>query len=89
MLDGIQREVAKKSLQFVSEDVERNLNGAEYDNFSYHRGCYLWFTNATDIKQAKMQCQKNSNEGEPSSRIDVQDTLQLENPQQGQIQWFC
>lgn len=80
-LDGIQREVAKKSLQFVSEDVERNMNGAEYDNFSYHSGCYSRFTNATDIKRAKMRCQKKSNEGEPSSGIDVQDTLQLENPQ--------
>lgn len=81
-LDGIQRKVAKNSLQFVSEDVESNMNYAEYENFSYHRGCYSRFTNATDIKRAKTRCQKKCNEGECSSTCtDVQDTLELEDPQ--------
>ena len=40
-LDGIQREVAKKSLQFICEDVERNMNCADFENFSYHRGLLL------------------------------------------------
>lgn len=81
-LDGIQREVAEKSLQFVSEDVERNMDGADFESFSYHRGCYSRFTNATDIKRAKARRQKNGNEGEHSSScVDVQDTLDLEDPQ--------
>ena len=80
-LDGIKREVAKKSLQFISEDG-RNIDGANFENLLYHRGCYSRFTNATDIKRAKTRCQKKFNEGEPSSSCtDVQDTSELEDPQ--------
>ena len=56
-LDGIQREVAKKSLQFISEDG-RNIDAVDFEKLFYHRGCYSRFTNATDIKRAKTRCQK-------------------------------
>ena len=48
--------------QFASEDVGRNMDCANYKNYYYHRGCYLRFANATDIKRAKTHCEKKCNE---------------------------
>jgi hypothetical protein len=66
-LNGIQREVANKSLQLIGEDVDGSIDGVDIEKFSYHRGCYSRFTNATDIKRARAHCQKEFNIGAPSS----------------------
>ena len=65
-LDGIQREVAKKSFEFISADAALN-DDTDFSSFSYHRGCYSRFTNATDIKRAKVRCQKKCIAGDHSS----------------------
>ena len=55
-LDGEHRDVARRSLEFVSENV-KNVNttdSVEYGNFAHHRACYSAFTNNVHIKHAQV-----------------------------------
>ena len=74
-LDGEERNVAQRSLQFVSDSMESStVESIEYANFSYHRGCYSAFTNSRMIKRAQVRCQNMDKEGLPSSSgIDIID----------------
>ena len=70
-LDGVQRQVAKKSIEFISADSACDENHTDFREFSYHRGCYSRLTNATDIKRAQARCQKKCMAGDHSSCQDV------------------
>ncbi len=71
-LDGEERNVAQRSLQFVSESMESSaVESFDYANFSYHRGCYSAFTNSKMIKRAQVRCENIDKEGEPSSFIGI------------------
>ena len=63
-LDGKERNVPQRSLQFVSDSMESSaVESIEYANLSYHRhrGCYLTFTNSNMIKRAQVRCQNMDN----------------------------
>ena len=71
-LDGEERNVAQRSLQFVSESMKSSaVESFDYANFSYHRGCYSAFTNSKMIKRAQVRCENIDKEGEPSSFIGI------------------
>ena len=70
-LDGTQRQVAKKSIQFISADAASDEDYTDFREFSYHRGCYSRFTNATDIKRAQARCQKKCMAGDHLSCQDA------------------
>ena len=75
-LDGEERNVAQRSLQFVSDSMVGNSTVENIDaNFSYHRGClYSPFTNSSMINRAQERCQNMDKEGVPSSSdIDIID----------------
>ncbi|XP_028419097.1 uncharacterized protein LOC114544759 [Dendronephthya gigantea] len=62
-LDGEHRDVARRSLDLVSENVKNvKTDGIEYANFSYHRACYSALTNNVHIKRAQVRCQDEKKE---------------------------
>ena len=83
-LDGEHRDVARRSLTFVGENM-KNVTTDVFDlyaNFSYHRACYSTFTNNSNITRAPVRCQhKNTEceEADPSSSVrEIVDTEQKE-----------
>ena len=67
-LDGEYHDVAHRSLDFVSNNVQNvETDNTEYGNFSYHRACYSAFTNTISIKHARVRCQNRNNEDKASS----------------------
>ena len=69
-LDGEYHDVARRSLDFVSDNVQNvETDNFEYANFSYHRACCSAFTNTISIKCARVRCQNRNNEDEASSSV--------------------
>ena len=57
-LDGEHRDVSRRSLAFVGENVKNVTTDLfSYANFSYHRACYSALTNNSNIKRAQVRCQ--------------------------------
>lgn len=79
-LDGEHRDVARRSLDFVSENVKNvKTDSIEYANFSYHRACYSALTNNVHIKRAQVRCQyKNKEREEVDLSLSVGDVNETE-----------
>ena len=54
-LDGRQKEVAIQTTRIISLEDE---DGFDYQQFAFHRKCYLTFTNKTILNRGETRCKK-------------------------------